>query len=137
MTDPDILQVEADPVRPPRRRPGRAGQWLLWILGPAVVLAGIGWYVFTVGRYASTDNAYLRADVITIAAEVPGRVAEVAVRENQHVRAGEVLFRLDPQPYELAVNELHAQAVALAEYWSLHATIMTLRLPILNPSVRI
>ncbi len=104
------------PAQKAQRRPRRALRWLLWMLGPAVVLAGGIWYAFTSGRYVSTDNAYLHADIITIAPEVAGRVAEVAVHENQRVLAGDVLFRIDPKPYELAVNELHAQAAAVGEY---------------------
>jgi len=99
-----------------RQRPGRLRQWILWILGPAVVLAGGTWYVFTQGRYQSTDNAYLNADVITIASEVAGRITAVEVQENQRVHAGDVLFRIDPKPFELAISELKAQALAISDY---------------------
>jgi len=86
------------------------------LLGPLLVLSGIGWYIVTSGRFATTDNAYVRADVISIAAEVAGRVIEVAVNENQRVQSGDLLFRIDPQPYELAIDELKAQIVAVSQY---------------------
>ncbi|MBN8726676.1 MAG: HlyD family secretion protein [Xanthomonadales bacterium] len=95
----------APPV--PRRR-----GWLrtaLWIAGPAL-LAGIGgWLYVTSGRYASTDNAYVQADRVTIAPQIAGRVVEVAVRENQAVRAGDVLFRIDPEPLRIAHERMQAQ----------------------------
>lgn len=116
MTDTEAETNGTAGEKPPRSRSRRIGRWVLWIFGPAVVLVGCVWYVFTVGRYEATDNAYLHADVITIAPEVAGRVVEVAVRENQHVRAGDLLFRIDPEPYQLAVNELEAQAIAIGEY---------------------
>jgi membrane fusion protein, multidrug efflux system len=114
MTDRDVDSAVTD--MPARGRSRRIQQALLWILGPAIVVAGGAWYVIVSGRYESTDNAYLRADIITIASEVAGRVIAVEVRENQRVQAGDVLFRIDPRPYQLAVNELNAQAVAIGEY---------------------
>jgi membrane fusion protein (multidrug efflux system) len=102
-----------DPARKPSRR---WTQRLLWILGPVLVLAGGVWYLAASGRYVTTDNAYLYADVVTIAPQVAGRVVEVPVTENQRVRAGDLLFRIDPQPYQLAVDELQAQALAIGEH---------------------
>ena len=96
--------VEAAPAKPKRRR-----NLLLWILGPAVVL-GIGGYMYvTSGRFVSTDNAYVQADHVTVAPQVGGRVVEVLVRENQSVKAGDVLFRIDPQPLQIAMSRMQAQ----------------------------
>lgn len=100
------------PVSKKRRLP----QWLLWALAPAVVLAGVAWFTFNSGRYQSTDNAYLHADIITIAPEIAGRVVEVAVQANQRVKAGDVLFRLEADKLQLAVDEINAQGVAIGEY---------------------
>ena len=116
MSDRSADVAAARDARSAGTRTRRAQQWFLWILGPAVVLAGGGWYALHSGRYQSTDNAYLHADIITIASEVAGRVVEVRVHENQRVQAGDVLFRIDPQPYELAVSELKAEAEAIGAY---------------------
>jgi len=116
VTDTDTAPIQETPGASPARKRRRLQQRILWLLGPLLVLAGVGWYVFTSGRYASTDNAYLRADVITVASEVAGRVLEVYVHENQHVRAGDILFRIDSRPYELAIDELRAQATAAGQY---------------------
>ena len=94
----------APAVKPKRRR-----NLLLWIAGPALVL-GIGGYLYlTSGRYVSTDNAYVQADHVTLAPQIGGRVVEVLVRENQAVKAGDVLFRIDMQPLELAMTRMQAQ----------------------------
>jgi membrane fusion protein (multidrug efflux system) len=97
--------VEAPvPAKPKRRR-----NLLLWILGPAVVL-GIGGYMYvTSGRFVSTDNAYVQADHVTLAPQVGGRVVDVLVRENQRVKAGDVLFRIDPRPLQIAMARMQAQ----------------------------
>jgi len=61
-----------------------------------IALAAFGLHWWIVGRYMiGTDNAYVRADVVTIAPRVAGYVAEVAVADNQRVRAGDILARID------------------------------------------
>src|SRR3954468_16168267 len=106
MTD---KQYGAPAVDAPAPKPKRRRNLLLWILGAALVL-GIGGYMYvTSGRYVSTDNAYVQADHVTLAPQVGGRVAEVLVRENQRVKAGDVLFRIDPQPLQIAMARMQAQ----------------------------
>ena len=56
-----------------------------------------------------TDNAYVKAHIIAVSAEVAGRVIEVGVRDNQPVAAGALLFRIDPAPFEVAVARAEAQ----------------------------
>ena len=92
--------------------PARGRNWtrtLLWIAGPALVLGIGGWLYVTSGRYAATDNAYVQADHVTIAPQIAGRVVEVNVRENQAVAKGDVLFRIDPEPLEIAFARMQAQ----------------------------
>jgi membrane fusion protein (multidrug efflux system) len=89
----------------PRRR------WLRWTLFALLPLALIGggyWYV-TGGRVVSTDNAYVEADKVGISTDVSGIVQEIDVRNNQQVKAGEVLFRLDDLPFRLALERAEAQ----------------------------
>jgi len=83
---------------------------LLWIAGPALVLAIAGYVYLSGGRYVGTDNAYVQADQITISPQIAGRVVEVLVRENQAVKAGDLLFRIDSEPLQIAVQRLEAQA---------------------------
>jgi membrane fusion protein (multidrug efflux system) len=81
---------------------------LLVVVPLIVVLTGTYWYVRG-GREVETENAYVKADVLAVSAEVSGRVAEVLVRDNQAVSAGTLLFRLDPTPFQIAVSKARAQ----------------------------
>ena len=76
---------------------------------PALVLAGALIFWLQGGRYASTENAFVKADIAQIASEVAGRIAEVRVRDHATVAAGDVLVRLDPEPYRLALARAEAE----------------------------
>ena len=76
---------------------------ILLVLGPAVVLAGSLFAYMTGGRYVSTDNAYVHAGKLTVATDVSGIVANVAVHESQRVEKGQVLFTLDQEPFRIAL----------------------------------
>jgi membrane fusion protein, multidrug efflux system len=94
------------------RSPERRRRWLrrvLLLLGPALVLIVGGYFYVTGGRYVDTDDAYVRADMVAISAEVSGPIVEVDVRENQHVDPGQVLFRIDRQPFEIALAQAEAR----------------------------
>jgi membrane fusion protein, multidrug efflux system len=61
------------------------------------------------GRYITSENAYVRADIVQISPEVTGRVVEVLVRDHARVEAGTVLLRIDPEPFRLAVEKAEAE----------------------------
>jgi membrane fusion protein (multidrug efflux system) len=87
----------------------------------AVGAAALMWYARG-GRLVETDNAYVKAHIIAVSAEVAGRVIEVAVRDNQAVAAGQFLFRIDPAPFEVAIARADAQmAVVRTDLDSLRA----------------
>lgn len=75
------------------------------------VLIGAVFYLMG-GRYISTDNAYVGAQKVLITPEVSGRIIHVAVVEGQHVKPGDELFTLDPEPYRLALETAQAKAAA-------------------------
>ena len=77
--------------------------------GAAVVLVGAAYAWVTGGRHQSTDDAYVQTAGVDVSANIAGRVVEIDVRENQTVKAGQVLFRLDPAPHDLAVDEAAAK----------------------------
>lgn len=81
----------------------------LMILGPAAVLIAGAYYYVIGGRFVSTENAYVKADKIAISTNVPGRVIEVLSSENDKVEAGQLLFRLNPEPYQIALNRAEAK----------------------------
>ena len=76
---------------------------------PVIVLLGLIYLYATGGRYVVTENAYVKSDVITISADVSGRVIHVAVDENQRVRKGDLLFLLDAAPYEIEVQRAESE----------------------------
>ena len=95
------LETGATEAPPPARKP--AGKWIL--LGVVLVLAGAGvWYwVATAGR-GSTDDAEVDGHIAPVAAKVYGNVLEVLVNDNQQVKKGEVLVRIDPRDYQAKVD---------------------------------
>lgn len=81
----------------------------LFVVVPAVAVL-IAAYVFLFGgRYVSTDNAYVKADVVNVSSEITGNILDVAVVENQRVKAGQVLLRVDAQAYEVGVHDAQAE----------------------------
>ncbi|MCG9697680.1 HlyD family secretion protein [Shewanella sp. Isolate11] len=86
----------------------KAKRWLLLFVVPVVVVLGCGAAYLHGGRYVETDNAYVKADKTSIAAEVSGVVIDVPVVENQQVKAGQLLLKIDPKPYEIAVEQAKA-----------------------------
>jgi membrane fusion protein, multidrug efflux system len=82
----------------------------------AALLAGVGWYgwdYWTVGRYlVSTDDAYVKADNTTVAPKVSGYISEVLVGDNEPVKAGQVLARIDERDFTVAVDQAEADVVA-------------------------
>src|SRR6267378_4349790 len=94
------------------------------MVGVPLVVGVVGLYFYlTGGRYESTDDAYLRAAQVSISPNVSGRVIEVDVHDNQSVRRGETLIRLDDRPFRIAVEDARARvANARLQVESLKAT---------------
>jgi membrane fusion protein (multidrug efflux system) len=89
----------------------------LLLTGAALaVLAGAGWYgwdYWTVGQYlVSTDDAYVKADSTTIAPKVTGYLGEVLVADNERVKAGQVLARIDARDFKAALDQAKADVSA-------------------------
>lgn len=72
-----------------------------------VVASGVFWWIG--GRYVSIDNAYVGANKLLVSTDVSGIVQEVTVREGQTVRTNDVLFRLDPLPFQISLDRANAQ----------------------------
>lgn len=84
-------------------------RWPLLVGGPVVVLALVAWFVLTGGRYETTDDAYVQAASTAVSASISGRIVDMAVHDNQAVKAGQVLFRLDDRDYKNALAQAEAQ----------------------------
>jgi len=87
---------------------------LLFGLPLLVVLYSCYAYVHA-GRFVDTNNAYVKADKAIIAAEVTGKIVEVAVKENDRVERGQLLFRLDDTPYKFALDRAGAALTQTAQ----------------------
>jgi membrane fusion protein, multidrug efflux system len=81
----------------------------LMIGGPVLALVVVAYFYWTGGRYESTDDAYVQVASVAISSNVPGRVREVNVHDNQTVHKADVLFSLDNEPFRIAVEEAEAQ----------------------------
>jgi membrane fusion protein (multidrug efflux system) len=92
----------------------RWGRLALMLAVPLVLLIGGLIYWQSLQGKVSTDNAYLKQDMVGVSAEVVGKIVEVAVHEGDRVKAGDLLFRIDPEPYRLQIREASA-AIATAQ----------------------
>lgn len=122
-TTPEIEAAPGEPAEqpvtgaapPPARRsvlPAVLRLVVLLVIVAAAVLSVWAWR--RSAAHPSSDAAEVTAPVIGISAIVPGLVSDVAVRENQRVQAGDLLFRVDPEPYRLELDQARA-ALAAAE----------------------
>lgn len=75
---------------------------------PAVVVLGAGYVYVTGGRFVDTDNAYVKAHKVQVSTDISGRVMEVLVHENEVVKAGTPLLRLDTEPLNIALAQAEA-----------------------------
>ncbi|MDF2995938.1 MAG: HlyD family efflux transporter periplasmic adaptor subunit [Xanthobacteraceae bacterium] len=79
------------------------------ILGAAALLFVL--YEISVGFFAYTGDAYVTSDIVIVSSEIEGPVSKLAVEDNATVKAGELLFEIEPTPYRLAVDEADAALV--------------------------
>jgi membrane fusion protein (multidrug efflux system) len=100
---------------------------MLLVVIPLLLAVGGGIFYLSGGRYISTDNAYVGAQKVLITPEISGKVTKVEVREGQHVKAGDVLFSLDPDPFQTAVTQAQGKlADARVSYDNLKTNLASL-----------
>ena len=122
----DVTTADAAPGRPAAARTattGRQGETVsplrqrafrlklrygLFALGAVVLVAGSIGYWLTGGRYVVSSDSYVQANVLNVSTDVSGLVRQVLVHEGEHVTAGQVLFRLDPTQFQLAIAQAQA-----------------------------
>jgi membrane fusion protein, multidrug efflux system len=81
---------------------------VMFALLPVVLIVG-GYFYVTGGAVMSTDNAYVQADMVGLSSDVAGIVTQVLVHDNQKVAKGDILFKLDPLQFQLALDRAEAQ----------------------------
>ncbi|TWH30734.1 MULTISPECIES: HlyD family secretion protein [unclassified Aminobacter] len=105
--------ANAAPLSPAASPKKGGGKRVALMIAVPLALAIAGGYVWlTGGRYQETDNANLKQARITITSEIPGRIVSLNVHDNQEVKAGEVLFEVDPEPYRIALEQADAALAA-------------------------
>lgn len=111
--DPNISQDQTPPMDQPKPAK-RLGRMMLMLSVPLALIAG-GWFYWQgLQGKVSTDNAYVKQDMVSVSAEVGGRIVEVMVAEGDQVAAGTLLFRIDPEPFQLQLAQANA-AIAGAQ----------------------
>src|SRR5712671_4026208 len=117
MPRPEDRKPEASPSGEPRggqvvaSTPAPKKSWrrpLMFALLPVALIAG-GYFYVTGGAVMSTDNAYVQADMVGLSTDVSGIVTQVLVHDNQKVAKGDILFKLDPLQFQLALDRAEAQ----------------------------
>jgi membrane fusion protein (multidrug efflux system) len=95
--------------------PRRMAKLLRALLVGVVPVAAVGLALFwwlTGGRLVGTENAYVKANIVSVASDIAGRAVEVAVRDHQRVQRGDVLVRIDREPYDIALARAGAEVEA-------------------------
>jgi membrane fusion protein (multidrug efflux system) len=114
--EPTARRTNEAPAAPVENRPAAVKaapsrrRWLrptLFALLPLVLIAGAAWYVLG-GAVMTTDDAYVDAQKVGISTDVSGIVQDVDVTDNQEVKAGQVLYRLDPRQFQIALDNAKA-----------------------------
>src|SRR5215469_7263694 len=114
MNEVQVAQSEqVAAVPPPSRHADPLRRWTLVILVLFVLL--FGWTLFADRLTPYTSDASVRAFVVRIVPEVSGKVIEVAVLDNQIVRTGDLLYRIDPAPFALAAERAEAKLAAAGQ----------------------
>ena len=95
----------------PRRRWGRLA--LMLVVPLAILIGGVVYWLGLQGK-VSTDDAYVKQDKVSISAEVGGKILQVYVKNGDHVKAGDLLYRIDPEPFQIQLDQATA-AIAAAQ----------------------
>lgn len=101
--------IQTGVVDAPARRGLGRWRWVLILAGPVLIAAGVAAIILTSGRFQTTDDAYVQIAKAPVAPSIAGRVVEIYVKENQVVRRGQLLFRLDARELETSVSAAAAQ----------------------------
>jgi membrane fusion protein (multidrug efflux system) len=104
----DIVAAQREAAHDRRLARRRFWRRILLPAIPLLVLLGSGYLYVTGGRFVGTDNAYVRAHMVSVSADISARVTQVLVRENEHVVAGQPLFELDQEPLRIALDQATA-----------------------------
>src|SRR5210317_894638 len=83
----------------------RLKRFLLLILLPSIIILTTAGYFYSLGRFVKTENAYIKAQIVSVQSQLPGRVELVFVKDNQKVKKGQKLLKIETQKLELDLIE--------------------------------
>jgi membrane fusion protein (multidrug efflux system) len=112
----DAPEVARDALPADTKEPRSRRSWIRggsFGLLPLALIAGCYWYVVG-GQLMSTDDAYVEADTVGISTDVPGIVKSIEATNNQHVEPGQILYRLNPQQFQIALDNAEANLAQTA-----------------------
>ncbi|QIK95531.1 HlyD family secretion protein [Sphingomonas sp. HDW15A] len=114
MNKPQTITEDMTAAKPAKRRRDskKTKRWVAMLSIP-LILIGIGlyWWI-TSGATVETDNAAVKQDIVSVSALVNGPISGVDVKNGDQVRRGDVLFRIDPAPFQVALEQAEAQLAA-------------------------
>jgi membrane fusion protein (multidrug efflux system) len=110
----DEKPSEADDGGKDEKKPSvfRRHPFIVLLVAIAIVLVAIGCYIYWliyVHPYETTDDAFVDARSFSVATKVSGYVSDVPVTDNQHVNAGDVILKIDPRDYQIALDQAKSQ----------------------------
>jgi membrane fusion protein (multidrug efflux system) len=102
--------AEAPKVERAHKAAGRRNwtRMIVTLIVPALLLIGGGYYWLTSGGSVSTDDAQVKQDIVSVSPQVTGPVEQVFVRNGNRVKRGDILFRIDPAPFRVALENAEA-----------------------------
>lgn len=111
-TEPMAAAQTAEAPKAKRARKVEGRNWfrtILMLIVPVLLLLAGGYYWVTSGGSVSTDDAQVKQDIVSVSPQVNGQVVQVFARNGSQVKRGDILFRIDSQPYRVALEQAQAQ----------------------------
>ena len=84
----------------------------MMLIVPLLIVVGLLYYFFAGAGSVSTDNAAVKQDIVSVSAQVNGPIVDVRVKNGDRVKRGDLLFRIDPDTYRVALEQAQAQLAA-------------------------
>ncbi len=100
---------------PPANKRRPLARFFLMVMLPALCILGGLTYYYAGGRYVTTENAYVKAPITSVIAQVSGRVKKIHVKENEIIAPGQKLLELERDEFELALTEAEANLAAVVQ----------------------
>ncbi|MCL6682305.1 HlyD family secretion protein [Sphingomonas alba] len=108
-----VEEAEAAPAPKKRKRIAvRKTRWGVMLAIPLIILAVLAYWWMTSGSTVSTDNAAVKQDIVSVAPQINGPLIEVDVKNGDNVKQGQVLYRIDPEPFRVALLDAEAKLAA-------------------------